>query len=341
MEQKLIALVASFAVIFYLLTLVPSAESSVVFSENFSSGGFPNWTETYVGSGSRQTISNGVARFIVPTPTGGNATYSYLKKDGFTSTPNSTVTVMQDIYATQIPKGYTAGNGAIFFLYICDTTDPTGNNGNFGVGIDGCGLWSIWIGGNPIYTYAVQTAGSPPSSGAWYHTVLSFNNTAGTVGLTINGTVVISAAQHEFTDKTHSLSLLSGMGEDWYGYGSGQQEVDVCNIALEISDASAPISTPTSTSNSAAAQQTESSPNQNHVSTPNPTTKTATPTPSITQKPSPAPIEPSVPSPSPSQTTGTSTVDFPFWVFLPLSAGIAIGVVVVVKLKKSMKDSAL
>ena len=74
----------------------------MVFSDDFSSGSFANWSKTYVSSDSSQTVTDGTARFIVPTPIGGNVTYSYLQKDGFTSTPNSTIIATQDVYVTKV-----------------------------------------------------------------------------------------------------------------------------------------------------------------------------------------------------------------------------------------------
>ena len=58
--------------------------------------------------------------------------------------------------------------------------------------------------------------------------------------LTVNDTMVIYAGQQQFTDKTRSISLMSGMGEDWWCEGLGQQEVDIDNVKLDISDAPMP-----------------------------------------------------------------------------------------------------
>jgi hypothetical protein len=66
---------------------------------------------------------------------------------------------------------------------------------------------------------------------------LTIDNSACKVALTVNDVVVISASQQQFTDKTHHISLISGIGENWWSEGSGQQEVAIANVVLEISDA--------------------------------------------------------------------------------------------------------
>lgn len=233
-------------VLLSILLVVPlkRTEAATVFSDNFSSGNFERWSQSYAVSGASQSVSNGIARFIVPTPTAGSNSCSYLVRDGFTSTVNSTIIASQDILVTNVPHGVPQGNGAIFFLYVCDSTDLGGNAGNIGIGIDGSMLWSMWIGGSLIYTYVFQTTGPPPTSNTWYHIVLTINNQAQTATLTVNDMVVINVSQQEFTDKTHSISLMSGMGEDWWSDGSGQQEINIDNVQLDISDAPTPFITP-------------------------------------------------------------------------------------------------
>lgn len=254
------------------------AMATIVFSDDFSIGNFAKWSETYVSLGSSQTVKNGMAYFIVPTPQAGTHTFSYVKTNGFVSTVNSTITATQNVYFTNVPNGCPQGNGAIFFLYICDSSDPSGNNGNFGVGIDGSGIWSLWIGGSLTYSHVFQTEGSTPVGDTWYHIVLTIDNSAGTVALAVNGALVISASQRQFTDKTHYISLMSGIGENWWSDG-GQQEVAVINVTLEISDADSQLlPSPTSL-----------------PSYPLPT-KTTTPDPPVT------PTHTASPSPSPSAT---------------------------------------
>jgi hypothetical protein len=244
MNKKLTAIFASLIICLSILATTRLATAANVFLDDFSSGNFAGWSKTYVSAGSSQTVTDGTARFIVPTPTGGNVTYSYLQKDGYTATPNSTIIATQDIYVTKVPNGYPQGNGAIFFLYLCDSTDLSGGNGNFGVGIDGSDVWSLWIGGTTNYTYVFQTAGASPASNTWYHLVLTIDNPHGTTSLTVNGVEVINVAQQQFTDKPHQLSLMSGMGEDWWCEGNGQQEIDVDNVTLYISAAPAPTDNP-------------------------------------------------------------------------------------------------
>lgn|GEM_PF-3171262 len=220
------------------------AGATTVFSDNFSSGNFERWSQSFVVSGASQSVSGGIARFIVPTPTAGSNSCSYLVRDGFTSTVNSTIIASQDILVANVPNGSPQGNGAIFFLYVCDSTDLGGNAGNIGIGIDGSTLWSMWIGGSLIYTYVFQTTGSSPTSNTWYHIVLTINNQAQTATLAVNGIVVINVSQQEFTDKPHPISLMSGMGEDWWSDGSGQQEINIDNVQLDISDASTSLGIP-------------------------------------------------------------------------------------------------
>lgn len=233
-----LAFVSVFLLLFFtLLAPLKPVDASKEFSDDFSGGNFDGWSRSYVVSGASQTVSGAVARFTVPTPAGGTNVYSFLVKDGFTSNVNSTIVATQDILVTNVPSGSPRGTGAIFFLYICDSSDLLGSRGNVAVGIDGSNAWSMWIGGNVTYNYVFQTAGSAPASNTWYHTVLTVNNAAGTAVLEVNGVKVVEAAQQEFTDKTHSVSLISGMGEDWWSSGFGQQELDVDNVKLHISDA--------------------------------------------------------------------------------------------------------
>lgn len=284
MNKRLIAVLAVVLIILSAFILSHSANGAEVFSENFSSGNFASWSRTFMSVSSSQTVSGGVAQFIVPTPESGTQSFSYLVKDGFTSTSNSTIIACEDVYVAKVPFGCVQGNGAIYFFYVCDSTDLTGNNGNFGVGIDGSGVWTLWIGGNAVYTSLFQTTGSPPTSNTWYRIVLTINNQAATVTLTVNDAALITAGQQQFTGRTHPISLMAGMGEDWWSAGQGQQEVDIDNIALDISDSDAvpnPTAEPTPTTPSSS---------QGMVTMPYPT-----PTPPPT-KPSPSP-EPSPSSP--------------------------------------------
>ncbi|MCW4001489.1 MAG: hypothetical protein NWE93_14755 [Candidatus Bathyarchaeota archaeon] len=267
------------------------ADAVGAFSDNFSSGNFNQWSRSFVISGASQTVSDQTARFIVPPPVAGASTYSYLVKDGFTSTVNSTIVASQDVLVTNVPNGCTQGNGAIFFLYICDSTNLNGNYGNVGVGIDGSTAWSLWIGGSAVYTYIFQTAGSPPVSNTWYHLVLTINNDAKTVSLAVNGAVVIAASQQQFTDKTHPISLMSGLGENWWSNSKEQLELQVDNVVLDISDSDA---LPTTVTTPQPAQAT--APTQAPLPPP---TKTITQTPTATSA-----------SPMPTHATPTPPQDF-------------------------------
>ena len=112
--------------------------------------------------------------------------------------------------------------------------------------------------------------------------------------LIVNGTNVINAGQQQFTDKAHPISLMSGMGEDWWCYGLGQQEVAVDNVKLDISDASpTPTSAPTYT------------PTPELTPTPTQTAATIPSTPNSTPKPSPSPSPTPKPSPAPSPASTT------------------------------------
>lgn len=203
----------------------------------------PNWdffsnvtnaTNTCVSSGASQSLSNGVAHFIVPSPEAGNYSYSYLQKSGFTSTANSTITATEDVYISDVPNSYRQGTDAIFFFYIVDPIEGA-NSGNIAVGIDGSGVWSLWIGGHSLYNYVFQAVGNSPENATWYHIVLLVNNSARTVTLQANGTTVITAEQNQFTNKTHPISLWVGIGEDWWCNGPKLLELDVTNVKLEIS----------------------------------------------------------------------------------------------------------
>ncbi len=304
------------AVALVLLVASQPAAALTVFSDSFSSGGFAGWSQTFNSPGASQTVSGGIARFTVPTPTGGEYSYSFVEKSGFTSTPNSTITASQDIYVAKVPNSCPQGMDAIFFLYVCDSNDLRGNLGNFGVGIDGSGVWSLWIGGNTVYTYLFQASGTLPASGVWYHVVLTIDDSAKTVGLSVNGVTVISSSQTEFTDSVHQISLMTGMGECWWSSISGQQEVDVTNVKLDISDAnSPPVPDPTT-------------PLPTYSPTPQPTpTPTAPPTTTV-------PSTPLAPSPTPNATQETQPAAFPYWILLPIAIASAIGAGILLVLKK-------
>ena len=177
MTGKLLAAFALAMFLSFALTQQPAA-AATVFTESFSAENFAAWSQSRLTSGATQTVSNGVARFIVPTPQGGNCTYSFVVRDGFTSTINSTIVAAQDIYVSKVPHGCPQGNGAIFFLYVCDSADLGGNQGNVGVGIDGSGVWSLWIGGMTVYSYVFQSSGALPASNTWYRVGLTIDNSA-------------------------------------------------------------------------------------------------------------------------------------------------------------------
>ncbi len=188
----------------------------------------------YVSSGASQSVSNGVAHFIVPSPEAGNYSYSYLQKSGFTSTANGTIVATGDFYFSDVPNGYKQGDNAIFFFYVVDSVGGQ-NSGNIAVGVDGSGVWSLWIGGYPIYNYVFQTVGPYPADATWHHIVLTVDNSARAVTLQANGIVVINVEQNQFTDKTHPISFWIGIGEDWWCNGPELLEVYVGNVKLEIS----------------------------------------------------------------------------------------------------------
>jgi len=218
-------------------TPTPNPNSPQSFSTDFSSGNFNSWAIQNQSIGANMSVINGDAHFS--TPIGSNNTYSYVQKNGFTSTVNSVIVASQDIYLTALPQGFTTGNGAIFFLYVIDAVGQ--NNGNLAVGIDGSDVWGLWIGGFPIYNYGFQTAGASPQSTTWYHLVLTINNPAQTVTLAVNGTTVIRESQHQFTDTTHAVNLISGIAEVW---NNETHELNVGNVELSISSSLVPTPTP-------------------------------------------------------------------------------------------------
>lgn len=302
--------------------------ASTVSSDDFSSGNFSNWSSATTSSGASQTVNSGVARFIVPPPIGGHVTYSYLIREGFTSTVNSTIVASQDIRVNQVPNGCVEGNGAIFFLYVCDSADLSGSLGNVGVGIDGSGVWSLWVGGNITYTYIFQTQGPPPTSNTWYHVALTLDNSGGLVSLTVDGRVVLSATQQQFTDRTHTFSLMSGLGEDWWSGGVGSMVLEVDNVRLDVSDATSrftenPTLEPTSNSLNAAT----TAPTPVHASTPAPSVS-VTVSPSSTQSPTPTG------SVAPTRMQTTQESGFLEWLVVPVVVAVAVCGGVLFMLKK-------
>lgn len=318
----LIVILLLFSVAFYASRWV---SASPVFWDDFSGGTFAGWSQTKMSSGASQTVNGGIARFVVPTPIGGAVSYSYLIKDGFTSTVNSTIIASQDILVKQVPNGCIEGNGAIFFLYVCDSADLSGDLGNVGVGIDGSGVWSLWIGGNATYVYIFQTQGQLPISNTWYHIVLTVDNSAGIVSLSVDGKTVVSATQRQFTDRPHQFSLMSGLGEDWWSSGVGPMEINVDNVRLDVSDAATTITeaptTPPVTSNH---QSSATDAPPTHYLTPKPTVTTAPTT------------VPSAPSQSATPTDmQASDSGFPTWLLVPVLVAVVVcfGVLLVLKKK--------
>ena len=328
MNKKLLALLAVALISISIFVVASVVSAPTVFSDDFSSGNFANW-KTSLSPGSSQTVTNGVAHFIVPTPAGGTVTYSAIIKEGFTSTPNSTIIASQDILVTKIPSGCIEGNGAIFFLYICDSTDLAGNYGNVGVGIDGSSVWSLWIGGNLTYTYVFQTSGSAPQSNTWYHIVLTVDNSAGLVTLSVNDKVVISATQQQFTDRNHPISLMSGLGEDWWSNCAGPQEIAVDNVRLDISDADSWL-----TPNPTSPPQTSSGNDLTPAPTQKTTTIPPTPTATATAIPSATPTSPPSSTTPPTTIQATEQDGLPTWILLPVAIAVAVCAVVLFLLKK-------
>jgi hypothetical protein len=319
------ALLVSLILLFVVFYSSRWVSASTVFSDDFSSGTFSGWSQTRISPGSSQTVSGGVARFIVPTPLGGSVTSSYLIKDGLTSTINSTITAAQDILVKQVPNGCIEGNGAIFFLYICDSADLSGDLGNVGVGIDGSGVWSLWIGGNATYVYIFQTQGQLPANNTWYHIVLTIDNSAGLVSLYVDGKNVISATQRQFTDRTHQLSLMSGLGEDWWSGCVGPLEIDVDNVRLDVSDADARFAEAPTTSPTTFNSQ---SPATDPPTTTTP--RTLTPNPVVTDPP---PTFASNQSTTPTDMQA-SEQGFPLWLLVPVLVVVLVCFGVLFVLKK-------
>jgi outer membrane biosynthesis protein TonB len=280
-------------------TYIEFTKATTVFSDDFSSGNFSKWTSSYNDPGTSQNVANGAAHFF--TPKGGNGVYVFEEYNGSISTVNSVITVSSDVYMPKVPKGFTATNGAIFFLSIADVTGE--NNGNLEVGIDGSDVWSLYLHGWPIFNYVFQTAGAKPADATWYHVVLTADNAAQTATVAINGTTVINVSQQEFTDKTHTMSLIIGY-EDFCNDGT-PHEVDYDNVQMSISDASSPTPTPTPTATPTPTPSPTPTTTPTPTATPTPTpspsstpTPTASPTPTVTPSPSPTPTPTSTPTPT-------------------------------------------
>jgi cell division septation protein DedD len=296
------------------------ATAGTVFYDDFSNGNLSGWSRTHISAGSNQTVNNSVAQFTVPTPTGGTVTYSAVVKDGYTSTLNSTITASQDIFVAKVPSGCQQGLGAIFFLYICDSADLSGDLGNIGVGIDGSGVWSLWIGGTTNYSYIFQSTGATPVSNTWYHVALIIDNPTQRVLLSVDSSVVVNASQRQFTDKIHSISLMAGMGESWFSTCVGTQEVDIDNVRLDISDASPivtvnPTPTPTSTGTSSSNTGTSATAAPSKTLSPTPQ-KTTNPTNQATN----SPTAPATATPTPY----IQRTELPLWVTVLAAVVLAV-----------------
>ena len=271
-----------------LYTLIGVAGAETVFSDDFSSGNFNQWTTKATGSGASQSVSNGVAQFN--TPAGGNGGYSYVIKSSFSSATTDVITASQDVYISEVPSGFAAGLGAIFILIVTDAS----NNGNIQVSIDGSQKWGVYVGGYPTFTYSLQTTGSSPQSNVWYHLDLAIDNPNHTVTLSVNGTVVVSATQNQFTDTAHTILLGSG-AQDYCNTGRVHQ-VQVDNVGFNISGSSSPTPTPTPTVTPTPTPTASPTPSPTPTVTPTPT---ASPTPTPTATPTPTPTPTATPTPTP------------------------------------------
>ena len=279
--------------------------ATTVFSDNFSSGNFNQWTTKYVGSGASQSVLSGIAQFN--TPAGGNGVYSYVVKSSFTFATSDVINASQDVYMTEVPRGFSSGLGAIFFFYVTDASSY--NSGRVMVGIDGSQKWGLYAGGDPTFTYTMQTSGSSPQSKTWYHLNLVIDNPNHKATLYVNGTAVINVTQNQFTDKTHSVILSVGIGEDYCNTGRGHQ-LKVDNVKLDISGTS-PTPTPTPTASPTPTPKPTVTPTPTPTATPTPTptvtptpkpTPTVTPTPTPTATPTPTPTATPTPTPKPTAT---------------------------------------
>ena len=312
-----------------------SSVASTVFQDDFASGSLSNWSRTHISSNANQTVNSGIAQFTVPTPTGGTVTYSAIVKDGYTSTLNSTITASEDIFVTKVPSGCQQGLGAIFFLYICDSGDLSGDLGNIGVGIDGSGVWSLWIGGTTKYVYLFQTVGQNPLSNTWYHVTLTVDNPTQRVTLSVDGTVVITASQQQFTDKAHPVSFMVGMGESWFSNCVGTQEIDIDNARLDISDAN-----PNETTNPTAAPTSTGSGNSNTGSSATTApSKTTNPTPTLQKTPNPTNQAPNASTKSPTSPPYLRETDLPLWVTVSAAVALAVCIGTVLVAWKLRRDT--
>jgi hypothetical protein len=289
---------AAFLVLGFLSVLLVTTPNpvvgAIVFTDSFSSGNFGQWSLCNVTAGANQIVNEGVARFSVPQPVGGTSSYSFIVKDGFTSTANSIIVAKEDVFLSDVPSGSAQGNSAIFFLYICDSTNLNGNYGNVGVGIDGSNVWSLWVGGCDVYSYVFQTAGSAPVSNTWYHLVLTVNNPDQRVTLEVNGAPIISVPQQQFTEKNHPVSLMVGMGENWWSNGP-KLEIGIDNVQLDISDSispTAPVSTPKSASTPNPIPMPTVNPTMHPTHTPSTETPTVNSTTATPLAPSLSPLNP-------------------------------------------------
>jgi hypothetical protein len=200
----------------------------VVFSDNFTSGNFNQWTTKSKSTGASQSVSNGIAQFN--TPSGGNGKYSYVQKSSFTSKTTSVITATQDVYLSVVPSGLRSGSGTIYILTVKDTTGITPRI--IQVSFDGSQKWALSLGTFPN-TYTTQTSGSNPQSKTWYHLELKIDNPNHKATLSVNGTTVLSVTQTQFTDRTHTISLSVGIVQDNYNNRLSHQ-LQVDNVKLSI-----------------------------------------------------------------------------------------------------------
>ena len=233
------------------------ADSSEVFSDDFTSGNFNAWTQTY----GNPTISSGTAVFTVPWGEGAGC---YAEKDLLPISSDQIFSVSSTVSFSTIPNtGY--GNSDIFFNLILDSTTP--ENALVFAFLDGSGHFGLWLGQYPYQTIIYDTTAVLPNT--QYTVAIQLDNPNQQAKLIVNGVTTITHSYTAYSQfqNSYNVDIIDGIVQNW---DLTTVTVTLDNLAVTASGTPTPTPTPTPT-------------------LPPTPTPTSTPTPTPTPTPSPTP----------------------------------------------------
>ena len=226
-----------------------TADGALVFSDNFSTNDFSNWTGTFTDIGASLNVATSVAHFY--SPSSGTSAYAY--KTGFTVPTAGVLTITFDIKFNNLPTGGW-GDNELFVASVRDANwNKTTMHDNIAIFVDGLHAWHIQSGGLSPW-YFDCSAGATTVSNTWYHMVLTYDIQSQVANLYQNGTDVLpfdfsNYYNHNgayglqlFSDSVHSAQAMTGVILTQAMAGNIARDIYITNFSLDIT---APAPTPT------------------------------------------------------------------------------------------------